>query len=90
MGDTSIAYRLHLEHGRMVNLADWAVQFRDVVLGGEDDDGDANEDDNEKEDKEQRAKEIHARFIRSASELQFLGLLKGTNRKKDHVIKQTF
>lgn len=79
MNDTSIAYRLYLEHGRMVNLADWAVQFRDVVMGGD-------EKPEEKED-EQSAKEIHARFIRSASELQFLGLVKPTNRKKDHVLK---
>jgi hypothetical protein len=69
----------------MVNLADWAVQFRDVVVGGEDE-----EEEEDKKKKEEKAKEVHARFVRSASELQFLGLLKGTNRKKDHVIRAAF
>lgn len=93
MNDTNIAYRLHLEHGKMINLADWAVQFRDVVLGkhGLDDENQGEEEeDGTREEKERVAKEIHARFVRSASELQYLGLIKGTNRRKDHVMKQAF
>lgn len=69
----------------MINLADWAVQFREVVGGGLDEEDE--EDETEREKGEQRAKEVQARFVRSASEMQFLGLVKSTNRKKDHVIK---
>ncbi|KAI9008615.1 hypothetical protein DFJ74DRAFT_363658 [Hyaloraphidium curvatum] len=83
MGDPQIAYRLHLEHGRMVNLADWAVQFRDVVNGSVE----RKEEEDGGEEAEWRAKEVHARFVRSASELQFVGLVKRTNRRKDHVVK---
>ncbi|KJE96911.1 origin recognition complex ORC subunit 3 [Capsaspora owczarzaki ATCC 30864] len=34
--------------------------------------------------------EIHARFIRAVSELQFMGFIKATSRKTDHVSKLTW
>ena len=38
-------------------------------------------------DKKKISNEIHAKFIRSVSELQFMGYLKPTKRKTDHVAK---
>jgi origin recognition complex subunit 3 len=34
--------------------------------------------------------EVHARFIRAVHELDFIGLIKHTSRKADHVIKTIF
>ncbi|KAI8974945.1 origin recognition complex subunit 3 N-terminus-domain-containing protein [Pilobolus umbonatus] len=77
-GDTSILYKLYLECGRMINLYDWFVAFGSIVQ------------------KEHRArkkleeKEVQARFIQSVAQLQYLGFIKPTQRKTDHVIRLTW
>ncbi|XP_070568505.1 origin recognition complex subunit 3-like [Ptychodera flava] len=83
--DVCIAYKLHLECGRLINLYDWLQAFITVV--GEDD-----EDEDVKKDKSQQSPDqvLHARFIRAVSELQFLGFIKPTKKKTDHVARLTW
>ncbi|KAJ2723545.1 Origin recognition complex subunit 3 [Coemansia sp. Benny D115] len=80
MNDTSIAYRLHQECGRMINLYDWYMAFASVVEqeGG----GSAK--------KASSQSEIQARFLRAVEELRFLGFIKSTQRKTDHVMRLTW
>ncbi|XP_053688466.1 origin recognition complex subunit 3 [Sabethes cyaneus] len=77
--DLSVAYKLHLECGRMINLFDWLQAFRTVI-----DDGDG--DDNER----QVDPKIQARFTRAVAELQFLGFIKTSKKKTDHVTRLTW
>lgn len=39
---------------------------------------------------EERVREMQARFLRAMSELEFVGFLKHTSRKSDHVLKTVF
>ncbi|KAI8377134.1 origin recognition complex subunit 3 N-terminus-domain-containing protein [Choanephora cucurbitarum] len=78
--DACILYKLYLECGRMINLYDWYVAFESFV---------------EREERPVSKKtllknEVQARFIRSVAELQFLGFIKPTQRKTDHVIRLTW
>ncbi|KAI9480879.1 MAG: origin recognition complex subunit 3 N-terminus-domain-containing protein [Benjaminiella poitrasii] len=77
--DTCILYKLYLECGRMINLYDWFVAFGCVI-------------EREKRSPNQKLEEneVQARFIRSVAELQFLGFIKPTQRKTDHVIRLTW
>ncbi|XP_071954992.1 origin recognition complex subunit 3-like isoform X2 [Antedon mediterranea] len=79
--DLCIIYKLHLECGRFINLFDWLQAFITVVKGGSSE----NEDENTEEDQV-----LHARFIRAVSELQFLGFIKHTKKKTDHVARLTW
>ncbi|XP_077977190.1 origin recognition complex subunit 3-like [Glandiceps talaboti] len=84
--DVCIAYKLHLECGRLINLYDWLQAFITVV-------GD-NEEEESHDDKKSQSKSpdqvLHARFIRAVSELQFLGFIKPTRKKTDHVARLTW
>ncbi|KAJ1858497.1 Origin recognition complex subunit 3 [Coemansia sp. RSA 1822] len=77
MHDTSIAYRLHQECGRLINLYDWHASFSSVV---------------ERESQRTAASqgEIQARFMRAVEEMRFLGFIKSTQRKTDHVVRLTW
>ncbi|RUS17934.1 LOW QUALITY PROTEIN: origin recognition complex subunit 3 N-terminus-domain-containing protein [Endogone sp. FLAS-F59071] len=77
--DTCILYKLYLECNRMINMYDWFVAFG-VVLERETRDGKGKIEE----------REVQARFIRSVAELQFLGFVKPTNRKTDHVVRLTW
>ncbi|XP_077160919.1 origin recognition complex subunit 3 isoform X2 [Paroedura picta] len=78
--DICIAYKLHLECGRLINLVDWLEAFSTVVTA-------ANQNFSEKDEMEEI---IHARFIRAVSELEFLGFIKPTKQKTDHVARLTW
>ncbi|EPB91651.1 hypothetical protein HMPREF1544_01573 [Mucor circinelloides 1006PhL] len=77
--DTCILYKLYLECGRMINLYDWFVAFGCIV-----------EREKRSPNKKLEENEVQARFIRSVAELQFLGFIKPTQRKTDHVIRLTW
>ncbi|KAJ2882670.1 Origin recognition complex subunit 3, partial [Coemansia asiatica] len=79
MNDTSIAYRLHQECGRMINLYDWFSAFSSVV-----------EQEESFVQKEAAQSEIQARFLRAVEEMRFLGFIKSTQRKTDHVVRLTW
>lgn len=74
----SIIYRVYLECGHMINLYDWLQAFVERV-----------ENVDIKELSTPKRKLMQALFFRSITELQFLGLIKPTNRKVDHVVKLT-
>ena len=84
--DTAIAYRILAEGGRMVSLYDWYNSFAASVNAGRaktDEEGNVSID-------PIPAAEIQARFARGCSELEFLGVMKYTNRKTDHVMRLVF
>ncbi|NXI45309.1 ORC3 protein, partial [Galbula dea] len=81
--DICIAYRLHLECGRLINLADWLEAFSTVVMAAERPNADAASS-------EQEEDIIHARFIRAVSELELLGFIKPSKQKTDHVARLTW
>ncbi|XP_078068596.1 origin recognition complex subunit 3 isoform X2 [Mustelus asterias] len=78
--DICIVYKLHLECGRLINLYDWLQAFVTVVNAAE-----GKEPANGKVDEV-----LHARFIRAVSELEFLGFVKPTKQKTDHVARLTW
>ncbi|KAK0469029.1 origin recognition complex subunit 3 N-terminus-domain-containing protein [Desarmillaria tabescens] len=95
--DTSILFRRYLDSGKMINVYDWFESFQPVletqrretlgprkgsrrkrgkkVVGG-------NED--------KWKLQVQARFIRALHELDYLGFIKHTGRKADHVIRTAF
>ncbi|KAI8325015.1 hypothetical protein GQ54DRAFT_255601 [Martensiomyces pterosporus] len=79
MQDTSIAYRLHQECGRMINLYDWYSAFSSVVEKEEFTAGRAPDQ-----------SETQARFLRAVEEMRLLGFIKSTQRKTDHVVRLTW
>ncbi|CAH2249401.1 origin recognition complex subunit 3 isoform X1 [Pelobates cultripes] len=79
--DICIAYKLHLECGRLINLYDWLEAFATVIGATEESDLDPSK----------QVDEItHARFIRAVSELELLGFVKPTKQKTDHVARLTW
>ncbi|XP_016890719.1 origin recognition complex subunit 3 isoform X2 [Cynoglossus semilaevis] len=81
--DICIAYKLHLECGRLINLYDWLEAYSTVVSAAEGKDPDSEDFGKVDEVK-------HARFIRAVSELEFLGFIKSTKQKTDHVARLTW
>lgn len=81
--DICIAYKLHLECGRLINLYDWLEAYSTVVSAAE-----SIDPDSEGFGKVDEVK--HARFIRAVSELEFLGFIKATKKKTDHVARLTW
>ncbi|KAJ1945171.1 Origin recognition complex subunit 3 [Linderina macrospora] len=82
MQDTSIAYRLHRECGRMINIYDWYMAFASVVE--KEGDMEMGEEGSESQSQSQ------ARFMRAVEEMRLLGFIKSTQRKTDHVIRLTW
>ncbi|XP_072498881.1 origin recognition complex subunit 3 isoform X3 [Notamacropus eugenii] len=81
--DICIAYKLHLECSRLINLVDWSEAFATVVTAAEETDPNSTASEEIKEI-------IHARFIRAVSELELLGFIKPTKQKTDHVARLTW
>lgn len=81
--DICIVYKLHLECGRLINLCDWLEAYATVVSGAE-----GNDPDSDNFGKVDEVK--HARFIQAVSELEFLGFIKSTKQKTDHVARLTW
>lgn len=85
--DTAIAYRLLAEGGRMKNLHDWYHTFSTMRVAGA---VERDENGNITGLKDVSQAETQVRFSKVCAELEFLGLLKHTNRKTDHVLRLTF
>ncbi|KAM4625985.1 origin recognition complex subunit 3 [Polymixia lowei] len=81
--DICIVYKLHLECGRLINLYDWLEAYATVVSAAEG--KDPGSEDYGKVDELK-----HARFIQAVSELEFLGFIKSTKQKTDHVARLTW
>ncbi|KAJ8291179.1 hypothetical protein GJAV_G00022300 [Gymnothorax javanicus] len=81
--DICIVYKLHLECGRLINLYDWLEAYSTVVSAAEEENFDISE--------KGKVEEIRrACFIRAVSELDFLGFIKSTKQKTDHVARLTW
>lgn len=72
--DTATLYQLVLECGKWVNLHDLLKSFNAQVGTNE---------------SAKLTRKVQAQFLRSLSELQYLGLIKATKRKADHVQRLT-
>ncbi|XP_044022020.1 origin recognition complex subunit 3 isoform X1 [Siniperca chuatsi] len=81
--DICIVYKLHLECGRLINLYDWLEAYATVVSAAE-----GNDPESDTFGKVEEVK--HARFIQAVSELEFLGFIKSTKQKTDHVARLTW
>ncbi|KAG0725663.1 Origin recognition complex subunit 3 [Chionoecetes opilio] len=81
--DISVAYKLHLECGRHINLFDWLQAFVAVVSQEDDEEGPVTSSRNVDQ-------KLQARFVLAVSELQFLGFIKPTKRKTDHMVRLTW
>ncbi|CAE6454349.1 unnamed protein product, partial [Rhizoctonia solani] len=102
--DTSILFQRSLDAGRLLNIADWFGSFVAVVQHEKVDRALAQasahglrtrrrrsaEGDGDGEDMVEIQKEYQARFIQSAHELEFLGLIQTTGRRKEHVARTVF
>ncbi|XP_033213270.1 origin recognition complex subunit 3 isoform X2 [Belonocnema kinseyi] len=77
MPDLSIIYKLHLENRKLINMYDWLQSFLSFV------------DPSETEEQREVDPAINARFSQAVAELQFLGYIKGSKRKTDHVKRLT-
>lgn len=80
--DLAVAYKLHLECPRLINVFDWLTCWDAIVTQG-----DIEEED---EDREGPSTTNQARFTRVLHELQLLGFIKTSARKTDHVARLTF
>uniref|UniRef100_A0A8C3ARJ1 Origin recognition complex subunit 3 n=1 Tax=Cyclopterus lumpus TaxID=8103 RepID=A0A8C3ARJ1_CYCLU len=78
--DICIVYKLHLECGRLINLYDWLEAYSTVVSAAEGNDPELMF----------LSLFSSARFIRAVSELEFLGFIKSTKQKTDHVARLTW
>lgn len=76
--DVSIVYKLHLESGKLINMFDWLQSFLTIV------------DPSSFEEQTEVDPKLQARFTRAVAELQFLGFIKSSNRKTDHVTRLTW
>uniref|UniRef100_A0A673H1B5 Origin recognition complex subunit 3 n=1 Tax=Sinocyclocheilus rhinocerous TaxID=307959 RepID=A0A673H1B5_9TELE len=76
--DLCIVFKLHLECGRLINLYDWLEAYVTVMSAAEDQDTDSEE------------LYKFARFIQAVSEMEFLGFVKSTKQKTDHVARLTW
>ena len=82
--DLCIAYKLYLENGRYINLFDWLCCWITIVTNG------AEEHAPDLKNKMKVDPKLQARFSRCISELQFLGYIRPSKRKTDHVEKLTW
>jgi origin recognition complex subunit 3 len=102
--DTSILFRRYLEAGRMINVYDWYESFSQVIEsqrshlahpsaadGGQNDDhGHGEGEEEEDEDEEGWKMHVQSRFIRALHTLDFVGLIKHTGRKAEHVMRTVY
>ncbi|XP_046664518.1 origin recognition complex subunit 3 [Homalodisca vitripennis] len=79
MPDVCIVYKLHLESGALINMYDWLQSFVTIVSPEDSDRDDRKVDPG-----------LQARFTRAVSELQFLGFVKASKKKTDHVARLTW
>lgn len=102
--DTSILFKRYLDSGKMINVYDWFESFK-TVLDSQDElittravgntspkkgKGKAKTNNGAGRDEDKWNMEAQARFIRALHELDYLGFIKHTGRKADHVQRTVF
>ena len=85
--DTAVLLRRYLDSGRMINMYDWFESFL-VAMQGEERflEGEPGDDAYGAEWR----REMQARFLLSVHELDWMGLVRSTGRKKDHVVRTMY
>ena len=88
---TALLYQLYLESGGLINVADLWAAFWAVVGGGarrsEEDGGEEEDEEKAEEEREAEEKKAKSLFQRGLAELRYLGFVKSTRRRVDHVAK---
>ena len=72
---TAILYQLYLESGSTINIADLWSAFRTIV------------EPEESEDIEEERERALALFSRALAELKYLGMIKNSGKRADHLVK---
>ncbi|KAL9054076.1 MAG: hypothetical protein Q9206_003689 [Seirophora lacunosa] len=72
---TSVLYQLYLESGALINISDLWSAFHTIV-GTED-----------AEDEDEEQERVLALFSRALAELKYLGMIKNSRKKADHLAK---
>ena len=83
-------YHIRDRAEQYVNLYDAYCLFKDDYRENDSQSDNENENANKNKssnDKNEREKDLQCRFRMSLDDLRFCGLIKTTNRKKDHIIK---
>ncbi|KAG5436870.1 hypothetical protein PCANB_001623 [Pneumocystis canis] len=75
-----ISYRLFLESGSLINISNWLSAFIQSV----------NCEDKQSGNNQESEKLLQAEFLQSLEELRYLGFIKPTRKKTDHVAKITW
>ncbi|CAE7225406.1 unnamed protein product [Rhizoctonia solani] len=102
--DTCVLFQRSLDAGRLLNIADWFGAFVSVVQHEKVERVPAQSNTHGLRTRRRRSaegegdgdevieiqKEYQARFIQSAHELEFLGLIQTTGRRKEHVMRTVF
>jgi origin recognition complex subunit 3 len=101
--DTSILFERYMEAGRLINVYDLFQSFsvaleqqrEQFVQAASQQDGKGKgiapgEDETPEDEEERWPVEVHARFIRALHELDYMGFIKHTGRKADHVLKTVY
>jgi len=95
--DASILFRRYLEAGRMINVYDWYESFAQVIESQrshlapvEGWEGGSHGDGEEEGMEEEWKMHVQARFVRALHTLDFVGLVKHTGRKADHVMRTVY
>lgn len=84
--DIAIAFRILAEGGRLVSLYDWFNSFASSRTAA----CLMSQSNGSRPGPSITSAEMQARFARACAELEFLGILKYTNRKTDHVARLAF
>ncbi|EFN63928.1 Origin recognition complex subunit 3 [Camponotus floridanus] len=74
--DLSIIYKLHLESRKLINMYDWLQAFLTII-------------DPQAQEQRDVDPQLQARFTQAVAALQFLGFIKTSRRKTDHVKRLT-
>jgi origin recognition complex subunit 3 len=90
--DASILFRRYLEAGRMINVYDWYESFSQVIESQRSHlaPGDEGESDGHMDEEEEWKMHVQARFVRALHTLDFVGLVKHTGRKAEHVMRTVY
>jgi origin recognition complex subunit 3 len=88
--DASILFRRYLEAGRMINVYDWYESFSQVIESQRSHLVAGESDGQMTEDEEEWKMHVQARFVRALHTLDFIGFIKHTGRKADHVMRTVY
>lgn len=75
---TSIVYQLYLESGSLINVADLWAAYQAIVTPEQDEDI---------QESESLRSESQALFFRALAELKYLGMIRSSRKKADHISK---